>query len=92
MIITGYPGTGKTSTILCIARNIYGKNYKDAIIELNASDNRGLDTINNSIIHFCRKKVTLPDNLPKLIILDEADNITSKAQNTLINLMDKYNN
>ena len=90
MIITGYPGTGKTSTILCIAHNIYGKHYKEATIELNASDNRGLDTINNSIIHFCRKKVSLPNDLPKLIILDEADNITSKAQYTLINLMDKY--
>ena len=90
MIITGHPGTGKTSTILCIARLIYGNSYNEATIELNASDNRGLDAINKCVINFCRKKVTLPDNLPKLVILDEADNITPKAQHTLINLMDKY--
>lgn len=90
MIITGNSGTGKTSTILCIAKNIYKKNYLDAIYELNASDNRGLDIMNNQINNFCSKKIKLNNNLPKLLILDEADNITIKAQNTLINLMDKY--
>ena len=92
MIITGYSGTGKTSTILCLALSIYKKHYKNAIMELNASNDRGLNTINNSIIHFSKKKVDLPDNLYKLIILDEADNITIKAQHNLINLMDKYDN
>lgn len=92
MIMTGHPGTGKTSTIKCLARDIFKSDYKECVIELNASDNRGLETINNSIIHFCRKKVTTQNNLPKLIILDEADNITKKAQNTLTNLMEKFNN
>ena len=55
LIISGTPGNGKTSTILCIAREIYGKQYKNAIIELNASDNRGLDIINNNYT-FCKKK------------------------------------
>lgn len=90
MIITGHPGTGKTSTILCLARQIYGKYFNEAVIEFNASDNRGLETINNSIIYFCKKKVTISNNLPKLVILDEADNITKKAQNTLCNLMEIY--
>lgn len=90
MIITGHPGTGKTSTILCLAREVYGKSYNEAVIEYNASDNRGLETINNSIIHFCKKKVNTENNLPKLVILDEADNITKKAQNTLCNLMETY--
>jgi len=90
MIITGHPGTGKTSTILCLARQVYGDSYNEAVIEYNASDNRGLETINNSIIHFCKKKVNTENNLPKLVILDEADNITKKAQNTLCNLMETY--
>lgn len=91
MIMTGHPGTGKTSTIKCLAKDIFREDYKECVIELNASDNRGLETINNSIIHFCRKKVTTKNNIPKLIILDEADNITKKAQNTLTNLMERYN-
>lgn len=91
MIMTGHPGTGKTSTIKCLARDIFKDSYKECVIELNASDNRGLETINNSIIHFCRKKVSTEGNIPKLIILDEADNITKKAQNTLTNLMEKFN-
>ena len=90
MIMTGHPGTGKTSTIKCLAKDIFKEDYKECVIELNASDNRGLETINNSIIHFCKKKVTTKNNIPKLIILDEADNITKKAQNTLTNLMEKY--
>ena len=89
--MTGHPGTGKTSTIKCLAKEVYKDDYKECVIELNASDNRGLETINNSIIHFCRKKITSENNIPKLIILDEADNITKKAQNTLTNLMEKYN-
>ena len=90
MIITGSPGTGKTSTILCLAKELYKNKFNEAVIEYNASDNRGLETINNSIIYFCKKKINLHDNLPKLVILDEADNITKKAQNTLCNLMENY--
>ncbi len=89
MIITGHPGTGKTTTILCLARQIYENDFNEHVIEYNASDNRGLETINNSIIYFCKKKCK--PNLQKLVILDEADNITKKAQNTLCNLMELYN-
>jgi replication factor C subunit 2/4 len=87
IIITGPSGTGKTSTIYCIAKYIFKNDPENLLLELNASDNRGIEIINNSIIHFCKKKV---DN-KKVIIFDEADNITNKAQNILINLMDKYN-
>ena len=90
MIFTGSPGMGKTSTVLCIAKKLIGSNYKDYILELNASDNRGLEYINSSVLHFCRKKINELNNVKKLIIFDEADNITKKAQNTLANLIEEY--
>jgi replication factor C subunit 2/4 len=93
IIITGTSGIGKTSTLFCIAKEILGDKYSEGLLELNASDNRGLDIINNSIIHFCKKKINgLDDQSPvkKIIIFDEADNITKKAQNILANMMEEY--
>ena len=87
MIITGEPGTGKTSTILFLAKQIYENNYDDYVLELNASDDRGLSIINNTIYPFCKKKVS---NMHKLVILDEADSITPKAQNLLSNIISEY--
>jgi replication factor C subunit 2/4 len=94
MLITGSPGTGKTSTIKQLAKKIYGKYYHDCVLELNASDNRGLEIINNSIIYFCRKKLSDGNGktLCKLVIMDEADNITKKAQNMISNFMEEYSN
>lgn len=81
LIITGEPGTGKTSTIICLAKQIYTlKQYSEYVLELNASDDRGLSMINNTIYPFCKKKT---DGMHKLIILDECDSITPKAQNQL---------
>jgi replication factor C subunit 2/4 len=91
MIITGEPGTGKTSTILFLAKQIYGNKYNDYVLELNASDDRGLSIINNSIIPFCKKNITINEKLShKLIILDEADSITIKAQHLLANILGTY--
>lgn len=87
MIITGEPGTGKTSTILFLAKQIYANNYNDYVLELNASDDRGLSIINNTIYPFCKKKL---NGLHKLVILDEADSITPKAQNLLSNIISEY--
>lgn len=97
MIITGEPGTGKTSTILFLARQIYGDKYAENVLELNASDDRGLSIINNTIYPFCKKKTNClngknsekyPDH--KLVILDEADSITPKAQNLLSNIISEF--
>ena len=89
MIITGEPGTGKTSTIICLAEEIYkNKNVNEYVLELNASDDRGLSIINNTILPFCKKKIC--HNLHKLVILDEADSITTKAQNLLSNIIAEY--
>jgi replication factor C subunit 2/4 len=90
IIITGSPGTGKTSTILCLAKKILGKNYKDLLLELNASNNRTLDFINSTVAYFCKRKLSSDTSQQKLIIFDEADNITKKAQNLLANLMEEH--
>ena len=97
MIITGEPGTGKTSTILFLARQIYGDKYADNVLELNASDDRGLSIINNTIYPFCKKKTRYLNNKNsekypdhKLVILDEADSITPKAQNLLSNIINEF--
>lgn len=97
MIITGEPGTGKTSTILFLAKQIYGDQYMDNVLELNASDDRGLSIINNTIYPFCKKKLNIKatnkNNIypnHKLVILDEADSITSKAQNLLSNIISDF--
>lgn len=94
MLITGQPGTGKTATIKLLAKKVYGKYFADAVMELNASDNRGLEIINNSIIYFCKKKLDDDNGKPitKLVIMDEADNITKKAQNMISNFMEEYSN
>ena len=89
MIITGEPGTGKTSTILFLAKNKYKNKYSDYVLELNASDDRGLTIINNTIQPFCKKKIDEKYN-HKLIILDEADSITQKAQNLLSNIISEF--
>ena len=73
LIITGSPGTGKTSTMFCLARKMLGKKYNEALLELNASDNRGLEIINNSIIHFCKKKING--------ILDNSNDIVPSINN-----------
>lgn len=91
MIITGMPGIGKTTTIKCIARNLYGSKMNDLVLELNASDDRGIKIVQETIMNFCKKKID--DRFKhKIIILDEADNMTVKAQVLINTLMEKYNN
>ena len=94
IIFTGKSGFGKTSTIHCIARAIYPKNYDDSIIELNASDERGIKSVHETIMNFCKRKVYFTDGYAqhKLLILDEADNITPKAQRLINAIMEKYPN
>jgi replication factor C subunit 2/4 len=94
LIITGVPGIGKTTTILCIAKNLLGKYFDQGVLELNASDERGVKTVQESIEYFCKKRLKFEDHDQyahhKIVLLDEADNMTKKAQQSINNLMESY--
>ncbi|KAG9510812.1 Replication factor C subunit 2 [Fragariocoptes setiger] len=90
IILSGPPGCGKTTTMLCLARKILGDQMKDAVLELNASNDRGLEVVRNKIKMFAQTKVTLPAGKQKLIILDEADSMTEGAQQALRRIIELY--
>lgn len=89
LLFYGPPGTGKTSTITALAREIYGPNYKNMVLELNASDDRGIDVVRNQIKDFASTMQIFSRGF-KLIILDEADAMTAVAQNSLRRIIERY--
>jgi len=93
MIISGLPGIGKTTSVHCLAYELLGKeHYHQATLELNASDDRGIDVVRNKIKQFAQTKILLPPGRTKIIILDEADSMTPGAQQALRRTMEIYSN
>ncbi|KAI8097771.1 P-loop containing nucleoside triphosphate hydrolase protein [Halteromyces radiatus] len=89
LLFYGPPGTGKTSTIMACARQIYGDKFRSSILELNASDDRGIDVVREQIKNFASTRTIYSSGF-KLIILDECDNMTQQAQSALRRVIEKY--
>ena len=95
LIFFGPSGCGKTSTIIALAKDLFGvENYADRIIELNASDERGINIIRDKIKKYSKQSIKKLDDAPpwKIIVLDEADTMTTDSQFALRQIMEKYSN
>ncbi|KAF7489027.1 Replication factor C subunit 5 [Sarcoptes scabiei] len=91
LLFYGPPGTGKTSTILACAKKLYNPNQMSSmVLELNASDERGIGIVRGPIKTFASTKILFSQKSYKLIILDEADAMTQDAQNALRNIIEKH--
>ena len=89
LLFHGSPGTGKTSTIMALAKEIYGNNIRLMVMKLDASDDRGINSVREDIKGFAEKSNMFQKGV-RLIILDEADSMTFDAQFALRRIIEKY--
>ncbi len=88
LLFAGPAGTGKTTSAIALAKDLYGEKWKQNFMETNASDDRGIDVVREKIKDFARTKPVNADY--KIIFLDEADALTSDAQQALRRTMERY--
>ncbi|CAD8082008.1 unnamed protein product [Paramecium primaurelia] len=84
IIQVGSPGIGKTSSVNCLARQILGDSIKESVLELNASDDRGIETVREQIKGFAQKKVNLQEGQHKIVIQNKLTEGAQKALRMII--------
>lgn len=89
LLFAGPAGVGKTSAAIALAKDLFGDTWHNSVLELNASDERGIDVVRNKIKDFARSRA-IQDVPFKLIYLDEADALTKDAQHALRRTMEDY--
>jgi len=90
LLLVGPAGVGKTTSILALAKDLYGPGYRNFILELNASDERGIGVIREKVKNFARTAAMASPVSFKILIMDEADHLTSDAQHALRRTMEIY--
>ena len=90
LLFVGPAGVGKTTTILALAQDLYGPGYMNFILELNASDERGINVIREKVKFFARTAPMRSEVPFKILIMDEADSLTAAAQHALRRTMERY--
>jgi len=91
LMFSGPAGTGKSTLALIIVKSLFGEKWRENYLELNASDERGIDVVRQKVKDFARTRAI--ENIPfKVIFLDEADALTREAQQALRRTMENYTN
>lgn len=88
LLFAGPPGVGKTASAVAMAKEIYGDDWDENFLELNASDDRGIDVVRDDVKNFARTSTSSADF--RMIFLDEADALTSDAQAALRRTMEQF--